>query len=45
MKAYQRGMLVAALAVLAGVVVKVRGKGANAEADGGWRALEGPDFR
>jgi hypothetical protein len=45
MKAFQRGLLVAAIAVLAGVVVRLRGKGSVPPTTGGWRELEGPDFR
>jgi len=45
MKAFQRGMLVAAIAIAAGVVVRVRGKGQVAPAIGGWRELQGPDYR
>jgi hypothetical protein len=45
MKAFQRGLLVAAIAVLAGVVVRLRGKGSVPPTSGGWRELEGPDFR
>ena len=45
MKAFQRGLLVAAIAVLAGVVVRLRGKGSVPPTTGGWRELEGPEFR
>jgi hypothetical protein len=45
MKAFQRGMLVAAIAVLVSVVVRVRGKGHVPPTTGGWRELQGPDFR
>jgi hypothetical protein len=45
MRAFQRGLLVAAIAVLAGVVVRLRGKGSVPPTTGGWRELEGPDFR
>jgi len=44
MKAFRRGVLVAALAVLVGLVLRVRGKGVPVTS-GGWRELEGPDFR
>jgi len=45
MKAFQRGLLVAAIAVGVGVVVRVRGKGRVPPTTGGWRELQGPDFR
>jgi hypothetical protein len=45
MKAFQRGLLVAAIAVGVGVVVRVRGKGRVPPSTGGWRELQGPDFR
>jgi hypothetical protein len=44
-KAFRRGLLVAAIAVLAGLVVRLRGKGGVPPTTGGWRELEGPDFR
>ena len=45
MKAFQRGVLVAAIAVAVSVVVRVRGKGRVPPTTGGWRELQGPDFR
>ena len=45
MKAFQRGLLVAAIAVGVSVVVRVRGKGRVPPTTGGWRELQGPDFR
>jgi hypothetical protein len=45
MKAYQRGLLVATIAVAVSVVVKVRSKGPVPPTSGGWRELQGPDFR
>jgi hypothetical protein len=45
MKAYQRGVLVATIAVAVSVVVKMRGKGPVTPTSGGWRELQGPDFR
>jgi len=46
MKAFQRGLLVAAIAALVSVVVRVRGKGrVPPSTSGGWRELQGPDFR
>jgi hypothetical protein len=44
MRAFRRGALIAALAVLVGLVLRVRGKGVPVTT-GGWRELEGPDFR
>jgi hypothetical protein len=41
---FRRGLLVAVMAVLVGLVVRTRGKGV-AVTSGGWRELEGPDFR
>ena len=45
MKAFQRGLLVAAIAAAVSVVVRVRGKGRVPPTTGGWRELQGPDFR
>ena len=46
MKAFQRGLLVAAIAAAVSVVVKVRSKGpVPPGSSGGWRELQGPDFR
>jgi hypothetical protein len=45
MKAFQRGLLVAAIAVVVSVVVRVRSKGPVPPTSGGWRELHGPDFR
>ncbi len=45
MKAFQRGLLVAAIAAAVSVVVKVRSKGPVPPTTGGWRELQGPDFR
>jgi hypothetical protein len=44
-RTYQRGLLVGLLAVLIGLVVRLRGKGEVPPTTGGWRELEGPDFR
>jgi hypothetical protein len=44
-KAFQRGLLVAAIAALVSVVVRVRGKGRVEPTSGGWRELQGPDYR
>jgi hypothetical protein len=45
MKAFQRGVLVASIAVAVSIVVKVRSKGPVPPSTGGWRELQGPDFR
>jgi hypothetical protein len=45
MKAFQRGLLVAAIAAAVSVFVKVRSKGPVPPTTGGWRELQGPDFR
>jgi hypothetical protein len=44
MNTFRRGVFVAGLAVLVGLVLRVRGKGVPVTT-GGWRELEGPDFR
>lgn len=45
MKNLRRGLLVAGMALLAGVVVRAKGRPASVPASGGWRPLEGPDLR
>jgi hypothetical protein len=46
MRAFQRGLLVAAIAVAVSVVVRVRSKGpVPPTSGGGWRELQEPDFR
>src|SRR5512132_3210288 len=45
MKALRRGVIVAVIAVLVGGFVKLRGKGGVPPTSGGWRELDGPDFR
>jgi hypothetical protein len=45
MKNLRRGLLVAGMAILAGVVVRVRGRCTVTPESGGWRELEGPDLR
>jgi hypothetical protein len=46
MKPYQRGLLVATIAVAGGLILRVRGKGSvPAPSNGGWRELQGPQFR
>ena len=36
---------IAVIAILVGIVVRLRGKGEVPPTAGGWRRLEGPDFR
>jgi hypothetical protein len=45
MKALRRGMILAVIAILVGVYAKLRGKGAVPPTSGGWRDLDGPEFR
>jgi hypothetical protein len=45
MKNLRRGLLVAGMAILAGVVVRFLGRHPVPPTTGGWRALEGPDLR
>ena len=45
MKAFRRALVVAFIALLAGAIVRLRGKGTVVPTSGGWRELEGPDFR
>ncbi len=46
MKAFQRGVLVASIAVAVWVVVKVGARvPCRPDMNGGWRELQGPDFR
>jgi len=43
---FRRGLIVAGAALLVGIVVRLRGKGGVVpRTSGGWRELEGPDFR
>ena len=44
-RTFRRGLLVGFLAIIVGVVVRLRGKGGVTPTSGGWRELEGPDFR
>jgi len=44
-KTFRRGLLVALIAVLVGAFVRLRGKGGVPPMSGGWRELEGPEFR
>jgi hypothetical protein len=45
MRAFRRGLIVALIAVVVGLGVKLRGKGGVPPTSGGWRELEGPEFR
>jgi hypothetical protein len=45
MRAFRRGLFAVGIAVVVGLVVRVRGKGSVPPTSGGWRELEGPDFR
>jgi hypothetical protein len=45
MKSYRRWILIVLCALLAGIVVRLRSKGESPPTTGGWRELEGPDFR
>ena len=46
-KNLRRGLLVAGMAILAGIVVRAKGRSPvpAASGEGGWRALEGRDLR
>jgi hypothetical protein len=44
-KAFRRLLLVLGIAGLIGAYAKLRGKGEVQPTSGGWRELEGPDFR
>jgi len=45
MRALRRGLIVLGVAVLAGGLIRLRGKGGVPPTSGGWRELEAPDFR
>jgi hypothetical protein len=45
MKNLRRGLLVAGMAILAGLVVRFRARSVVPQSSGGWRELEGPDLR
>ncbi len=45
MRNLRRGLLVAGMAILAGVVVRFRGRNPVPPTTGGWRALEGEALR
>ncbi|MEX2254587.1 MAG: hypothetical protein WEC34_04030 [Acidimicrobiia bacterium] len=42
---FRRGLLVGSLALVVAIVVRLRGKAGVTPTSGGWRELEGPDFR
>ena len=44
-KAFRRLLFVAGIAGLVGLYAKLRGKDGVPPTSGGWRELEGPDFR
>jgi hypothetical protein len=45
MKNLRRGLLVAFIAMLAGLVVRFKARSVPPQSSGGWRELEGPDLR
>ena len=45
MKAFKRVLLVLGVAAIIGALARLRGKGGVPPTTGGWRELEGPDFR
>ena len=45
MKTLRRVLFVVGLAGLIGAIARLRGKGEVQPTSGGWRELEGPDFR
>ena len=45
MKAFKRLLIVVGIAGAIGALAKFRGKGGVPPTSGGWRELEGPDFR
>lgn len=44
-KAFKRLLVVLGVAALIGALARLRGKGGVPPTSGGWRELEGPDFR
>jgi hypothetical protein len=44
-EAFRRGLIVLAVAVLVSIVVRLRGRSSPSPRRGGWRELEGPEFR
>ncbi|HWS44441.1 MAG TPA: hypothetical protein VN636_01145 [Acidimicrobiia bacterium] len=45
MKAFKRLLVVLGIAAIIGALARLRGKGGVPPTSGGWRELEGPDFR
>ena len=45
MKGFKRLLVVLGIAGAIGALARLRGKGEVAQTSGGWRELEGPDFR
>jgi hypothetical protein len=44
-KAFKRVLIVVGIAGIIGAMARLRGKGGVPPTSGGWRELEGPDFR
>ena len=42
---FRRALLVLGVAALIGLVARLRGKGELPATEGGWRELDGPEFR
>jgi hypothetical protein len=42
---FRRALLVLGVAGLIGLIARLRGKGELPATEGGWRELDGPDFR
>jgi hypothetical protein len=42
---FRRGLIVVFVAVAVGIFVRLRGRGGEPPRRGGWRELEGPEFR
>jgi len=42
---FRRGLIVVFVAVAVGIFVRLRGRGGSPLRQGGWRELEGPEFR
>lgn len=45
MKAFKRVLIVVGLAGVIGALARLRGKGGVPPTSGGWRELDGPEFR
>ncbi|MGH9024667.1 MAG: hypothetical protein ACRDWD_00890 [Acidimicrobiia bacterium] len=43
--AFRRGLIVLLVAVIVSIFVRLRGRGGAPPRRGGWRELEGPEFR